>query len=334
MELLKRYILPRFLQWLIVIFVGVTVAFVVPRLSPIDPVQNTLNRMAVYGIMYPEAVDMLRATLEELYGLKGTIFEQYVAFWRRLLTGDFGPSLTVFPTPVSQLILQALPWTLGLLVTSTVASWLFGIFIGTLAGVYSGSRLSRALETMVLCITPIPYYIMALTLVLLFAYAIPVFPLAGGAAIGLRPSLSWPFIGSVLKHGFLPALSLVVISTGWHFLSQKALTSTLVSSDFVTYARIAAVPRRTILYHYLVRNSLLPQATDLALSLGTVFGGALITEVVFSYPGIGQVLHTAIFQGDFNLMMGIIVLSVVGIATGALVIDLMYPLLDPRIRYR
>lgn len=333
MELFKRYIVPRLVQWLVVIFVGVTVAFVVPRLSPMDPVQNTLNRMAVYGFMYPEAVEMLRVTLEELYGLKGSIFDQYIAFWKRLLTGDFGPSLTVFPTPVTQLIMQALPWTVGLLVTSTIGSWLLGIFIGTLAGVYSGSRFSQILETIVMCVTPIPYYIMALTLVLLFAYVIPIFPLAGGAAIGLRPGFNWAFIGSVLKHGFLPAFSLVVISTGWRFLSQKALTSTLVGSDFVTYARIAAVPRRTILSHYLIRNSLLPQATDLALSLGTVFGGALITEVVFSYPGIGQVLHTAIFQGDFNLMMGIIVLSVVGIATGALIIDLLYPFLDPRVRY-
>jgi ABC-type dipeptide/oligopeptide/nickel transport systems, permease components len=333
LHLLKRYIIPRLIQWLVVIFVGVTVAFIVPRLSPLDPVQNTLNRMAVYGLMYPEAVESLRATLEELYGLKGTVFEQYIAFWKRLLTGDFGPSLSVFPTPVIQLILQALPWTIGLLVTSTITAWILGIVIGTLAGVYSESRFSKVLETLVMCISPIPYYIMALTLVLLFAYLIPIFPLAGGAAIGLRPSFSWTFISSVLKHGFLPAFSLVIISMGWYFLSQKALTSTLVASDFVTYARIAAVPRRTILYRYLIRNSLLPQATDLALGLGSVFGGALITEVVFSYPGIGQVLNTAIFQGDFNLMMGIIILSVVGIATGALIIDLLYPLLDPRVRY-
>lgn len=298
-----------------------------------DPVQNTLNRMAAYGIMFPEAVETLRVTLEELYGLGGSVFEQYIGFWKRLFTGDFGPSLTVFPTPVTQLIMQALPWTAGLLITSTILSWILGIFIGTLAGVYSGSRFAEILETVVMCITPIPYYIMALSLVLLFAYLIPIFPLAGGAAIGLRPSLSWSFIGSALKHGFMPAVSLVVISTGWRFLSQKALTATLVGSDFVTYARLAAVPRRTVLYHYLIRNSLLPQATDLALSLGTIFGGALVTEFVFSYPGIGQVLHTAILQGDFNLMMGIIVMSVVGIATAALIIDLLYPFLDPRIRY-
>jgi peptide/nickel transport system permease protein len=138
----------------------------------------------------------------------------------------------------------------------------------------------------------------------------------------------------VITHGFLPALSLLLVTVGWRYMSQRALTSTVVASDYVTYAEAAALPQHKILSSYVLRNALLPQITDLALSLGVIFGGALVTEYVFSYPGIGQVLYTAILQGDFNLMMGITIFSVIGIATAALLVDLIYPLFDPRIRYR
>lgn len=334
MSLLKRYIVPRIIQWLIVVFVGVTVVFIVPRLTPMDPVQTTLNRVTAYGAMNPEAVEKLEEILADLYGLRGTIFQQYVRFWKHLLKGDLGPSLTMFPTPVIKVIRISLPWTVGLLIISTITAWIIGVIIGTLTGYFSGRKWAHVLDTIIMCIYPIPYYIMALILVILFAYVFPIFPLVGGTGIGLKLSFSWTFIGSVLKHGFLPALSLIMITVGYRVLSQKALTSTVVASDYVTYAEAAALPQGKILFQYVMRNSLLPQITDLALSLGIIFSGALITEYVFSYPGMGQVLYTAILQGDFNLMIGITVFSIVGIATAALIIDLLYPLFDPRIRYR
>lgn len=334
MGILKRYIIPRIIQWVVVIFIGISVAFIIPRLAPTDPVQTTLNRLTAYGSMNPEAAEKLEKTLADLYGLKGSIFEQYIRFWQRLLQGNLGPSLTMFPTPVIKVIAISLPWTAGLLTISTLVAWVLGIFIGTLTGYFSGKKWTQFLDAVIMCIYPIPYYIMALILVMLFAYFLPLFPLMGGTGMGLKPSFSWTFITSVLKHGFLPAVSLIAITTGWRFLSQKALTSTVVASDYVSYAEAAALPPRKILLQYVMRNTLLPQITDLALSLGIIFSGALITEYVFSYPGIGQVLYTAILQGDFNLMMGITILSVVGIATAALIIDLIYPLFDPRVRYR
>jgi len=334
MSLLRRYIVPRIIQWLIVIFVGVTVAFLVPRFTPTDPVQTTLMRVTAYGAINPEAVAKLEEILKDLYGLRGSLFQQYVRFWKHLLRGDLGPSLTMFPTPVIEVIRNSLPWTAGLLIISTIIGWTIGIIIGTFTTYFSGRKWTQILDTILMCIYPIPYYIMALVLVILFAYVLPVFPLVGGVGIGLKLSFSWTFIGSVLKHGFLPALSLIIIGLGYRVLSQKALVSTVVASDYVTYAEAAALPRRKILFQYVMRNTLLPQITDLALSLGLVFSGALITEYVFSYPGIGQVLYTAILQGDFNLMMGITLFSIVGIATAALIIDLLYPLFDPRVRYR
>ncbi len=330
----KNYIVPRLIQWLLVVFIGVTVAFIVPRLAPSDPVQTTLNRLSALGGTNPEAVKKLEETLKNLYGLRGSLFEQYLNFWKHLLKGDFGPSLSMFPTPVTKVIGNSLPWTIGLLTISTVLAWIIGVIVGTLAGYFSTQQWTKFIDALIVCIYPVPYYVMALTLVLLFAYVFPIFPLMGAVGIGMKPSLSWAFMSSVIKHGFLPASSLILVTVGWRYMSQRALTSTIIASDYVTYAEAAALPRNKILFQYVLRNGMLPQITDLALSLGIIFGGALVTEYVFSYPGIGQVLYTAILQGDFNLMMGITVLSVVGIATAALIVDLIYPFFDPRIRYK
>jgi peptide/nickel transport system permease protein len=332
--MLKSYILPRLIQWVIVIFIGVTVSFIVPRFTPTDPVQSTLNRLLALGGTNPEAVEKLEEILKDLYGLRGSVFEQYLNFWKHLLKGDLGPSLSMFPTPVTQVIKTSLPWTAGLLLVSTLIGWFIGLILGTLAGYFSEQRWTKVLDAFIVCLYPIPYYVMALVLVMLFAYVFPIFPLMGGAGIGVKPSFNWAFISSVIKHGFLPALSLLLVTVGWRYISQRALTSRVVASEYVTYAEAAALPRHKILSSYVLRNALLPQITDLALSLGIIFGGALVTEYVFSYPGIGQVLYTAILQGDFNLMMGITIFSVIGIATAALLVDLIYPLFDPRIRYR
>jgi len=192
----------------------------------------------------------------------------------------------------------------------------------------------QIMSIIAMSIYPIPYYIMALVLLILFAYIFPIFPMVGGYSIGLTPSLSLEFIFNVIKHATLPALSLILIGIGWWFLSMRSLTSTIVAEDFVTYAEVMGIPSRKILFQYVMRNGLLPQITNLALQIGGIFSGSLITETVFSYPGLGQLLYMAINNGDFNLIMGIAVLSIIGIATAALVIDLLYPLFDPRVRYR
>jgi peptide/nickel transport system permease protein len=165
-----------------------------------------------------------------------------------------------------------------------------------------------------------------------FAYYIPLFPLVGGASGS--PANLGPYLLSVVQHAFLPALSLILLGTAFRFIIARALASTVIASDAVTYAEIAGLPRRRVIFGYVLRNSLLPQVTDLALSLGALFEGALITEFVFSYPGIGYRLYTAILQSDFNMIMGVTIFSIVGIATAALIIDLLYPLFDPRVRYR
>uniref|UniRef100_A0A7C3RJ54 ABC transporter permease n=1 Tax=Dictyoglomus thermophilum TaxID=14 RepID=A0A7C3RJ54_DICTH len=336
MNLLKRYIIPRLIQYFIVIFIGVTVVFLVPRFTPLDPVVTVLNRMTSYGAQYldPSAIEKLKDTMMELYGLKGSIWEQYLGFWKRLFKGDFGPSLSIFPTPVISIIANSLPWTAGLLVVVAILSWVIGNILGGIAGYYADKKWSKFMSIIAMSIYPIPYYIMALVLLILFAYIFPIFPMVGGYSIGLTPSLSLEFIFNVIKHATLPALSLILIGIGWWFLSMRSLTSTIVAEDFVTYAEVMGIPSRKILFQYVMRNGLLPQITNLALQIGGIFSGSLITETVFSYPGLGQLLYMAINNGDFNLIMGIAVLSIIGIATAALVIDLLYPLFDPRVRYR
>jgi peptide/nickel transport system permease protein len=332
MDLLKAYILPRLLQWLVVIVIGVTLTFTIPRLLPTDPVEQTLRRFSSTALTDPRAVESFRNAIADMYGLQGTPVEQYFRFWARMLQGDLGPSLGAFPTPVTTIIANALPWTVGLLLSSILISWLLGLTLGTLAGYYPNRAWSQVLDKVLITIYPIPYFILALSLVIIFAYYLPIFPLVGGASG--RPGFTWAYISSILRHSFLPALSLVLGGTAFRFIIAKALSSTIVSSSYVHYAELAGLPRRRIIFGYVMRNSLLPQVTDLALSLGALFEGALITEVVFSYPGIGFQLYTAILQSDFNLIMGVTVFSIVGIATAALLIDLLYPLLDPRVRYR
>ncbi len=332
MTLFKQFVLPRLAQYLIVIFVGVTITFLIPRLSPINPVDQAMARLQTFQNSDPESTLALRNSLQDLYGLNGNILTQYVNFWKRLVTGDLGPSFSAFPEPVTEIISTSIWWTVGLLGTTTVIAWLLGLILGSLSGYFPNRWWSEAMDKSLITIYPIPYYILAFILLILLTYYVPIFPLVGGGQ-GV-PRLTLEYIGSVLFHSFLPALSLVIGAVSFRFIISKALTSTERSSDYVQYAEMAAIPKRKILFSYVIRNTMLPQVTDLGLSLGTIFEGALITEVVFGYPGLGTALYNAINSSDYNLIMGITLLSIVGIATASLLIDLSYPLFDPRIRFR
>ena len=167
----------------------------------------------------------------------------------------------------------------------------------------------------------------------MFGYVFQWFPVAGGTSIGSQPSLSWPYIEDVLRHAFLPAMSLILLGWAGWFQTMKLVVQNVNSADYVQYAKMGGIRENKLVNRYVIRNGLLPQITALALIFGNLFGGALIVEIVFSYPGMGTLLYNAILGGDYNLIMGITVFSIVGIATAILIIDLTYPLFDPRIRY-
>jgi peptide/nickel transport system permease protein len=271
--------------------------------------------------------------LTELYGLEGSMFEQYIAFWQRLFQGDFGVSFFQFPTPVIKLISTALPWTLGLLLTTTFIAWTVGNIVGGLAGYYPRKPWSRVLDIAAMVIRPLPYYIFAFALLLLLAYLLRWFPISGATTVGRQAAFSWTYILDVLRHAFLPALSLVILGGAIWFQTMKLVVQNVNAEDFVQYAKLGGIKEGRIVSRYVIRNALLPQITALALLLGQIFSGALITEIVFSYPGLGTLLYNAVITGDYNLIMGITVFSIVTITTAILVIDLLYPLFDPRIRY-
>lgn len=334
MVFVRRYLVPRLIQYLLVVFVGITAVFFIPRALPADPVQRTISQLQARGsTVDPATIEDTIADLTELYGLEGSTWDQYWDFWRRLFQGDFGVSFFQFPTPVSQMIRSALPWTLGLLVTTTAIAWILGILLGGLAGYFNRSRWSRILDAGAMIIRPFPYYIFAFILLLLFGYVLQWFPIAGGTDIGRQPSFSWAYISDIVSHAFLPAFSLVLLGTASWFQTMKLIVQNVNSADYVQYAKMGGIKEHRIVSRYVIRNGILPQITALALVLGQIFGGALIVEIVFSYPGIGSLLYNAILTGDYNLIMGITVFSIMAISTAILIIDLIYPLFDPRIRY-
>jgi peptide/nickel transport system permease protein len=333
---MKRYLIPRLIQYVLVIWLGITVVFLIPRLTPNDPIMRMIGEMRGRGsTLEPGSMDDIIEDLTEMYGLGGSWLDQYWAFWGRLFHGDFGVSFFQFPTRVNQLIATAMPWTLGLLLTTTVLTWTFGNIIGGLAGYYPRKRWSRTLDAVAMVIRPLPYYVFAFTLLLLFASSLVFrwFPLTGGASMGALPTFSWAYIKDVLWHSALPALSLSILGGAVVFQTMKLLVQNVNAESFVQYAKLGGVTERRIVGKYVIRNALLPQITGLALSLGQIFSGVVITEIVFSYPGLGMLLYRAIINGDYNLIMGITIFSIVGISTAILVVDLTYPLFDPRVRH-
>ena len=334
MKSYSAYLLSRLGQFLLVVFIGINIAFIVTHATPIDPVEQSIAAATQFGSTSPEAIALMRQSLKELYGLEGGFGEQYLAFWRRILNGDFGPSLSAFPTPVSVLIGRALPWTIGLLVSSTLLTWLLGNLLGGLAGYYRQNRALRFAGILAMAFHPIPYYIVAFVLLILFGYLWPILPLGGGYRMNTARELSWAFVGSVALHSVLPVLSLALVGLGGWFMGMRSLVSNIVTEDYVAYAELAGVRRGRILASYVMRNALVPQVTGLAMSLGAIFNGAIITEQVFGYPGVGTLLVSAVYAGDYSLVLGITTVSIVAVSLAVLLIDLCYPLIDPRVRAR
>ena len=328
-----KFVITRFITYILVMWIGITIVFLVPRFLPSDPVEAMLGRIMSQGAyMEAEQVEAMRATLTQAFGLEGTLGEQYFGFFHRIIvTRDFGPSLSMFPTPVNELIGRALPWTLAVLLTSTIIAWIVGNTIGLLAGYKSRWISSRTLEIIAIFVYPIPYYITALILIILFIHINPIFPLAfsvRGAPFSLQ------FISSAIYNSILPALSIVIVGFGWWDLSMKALASSISEEDFVYFARLKGAGEGRIMTAYVLRNAILPQVTVLALQIGAIFNGALITEILFGYPGLGTMTYSAVLQADYNLLMGTITISIIAVASSTLVIDLLYPVFDPRIRQR
>jgi peptide/nickel transport system permease protein len=316
----------------LVVFIGISLTFFITHLTPIDPVEQMIASMTAFGETSPEAVLRMREALQELYGIEGSLIDQYFIYWGRILMLDFGPSLSAFPTPVATLIARALPWTIGLLFTCTMLAWILGNVLGGLAGYYRKSRTLKILGVVAMGFHPIPYYIIAFVLLIVFGYLWPVLPISGGAAQNVPQAFTLEYIGSVLRHSILPALSIILVSIGGWFLGMRALVSNIVTEDYVIYAELGGVPRKRILSFYVMRNALVPQVTGLAMSLGAIFNGAIIVEQVFSYPGLGRLLIGAVYSADYSLVLGVTAISIIAVSASVFLIDILYPIFDPRVQ--
>ncbi len=328
----KTFFAQRILAWALTIMIGVTFIFFIPRMFPSDPVETMIAQMqSRSGNMDPAEMEALRTKLRVQFGLEGSLLEQYGSFlWNGLLHFDFGPSLMSYPEPVNNIIGRNLPYTLGLSLTSTLVAWIIGNIVGLLAGFRPKKRSSKIMEGIAICIYPIPYFLIALILQIVFAYLLGWFPIQ--TTLMTRGTfLQW--LGSLLKGSILPGLSLLLVGMGWQIISMKSLASTTADEDFVLFARFRGISERKIGISYVFRNCILTQITALAMSLGGVFGGSIMTEIIFGYPGVGQLIQGAILQSDYNMILGCITISIVAISTATLIVDLVYPFIDPRIRY-
>lgn len=325
------YIIRRVIIYLITLFLSFTVVFFFLRMIPGDPVTRfvrMIEQRYSFSPMSMEAINAWKAS----FGLEGDIFTQYRRYLERVfLNFDLGPSFVAFPTPVQDIIAFRLPWTIFLLGLATVISWVIGTIAGAFAGWKRGTKIDSILFSIALAMSQIPYYIAAVLLVLLLSYVFRIFP--PRFALSLQVNIfTLDFIANLLYNSFLPVLSLVLISSfGW-LLSARFITISIVGEDYLIFAQAKGLKKIRLLNRYVLRNALLPQATGLAMSLGFIVNGSYLVEWIFQYPGIGGLLQFAINILDYNTIQGIVLMSIFTVLTANLIMDLMYPLIDPRIR--
>jgi peptide/nickel transport system permease protein len=327
------YILRRIGLLFIIIWAAATLNFFIPRLSPSrDPIRERLGQLAASGGLNAEGIEEMVKAYQEKFGLDKPILEQYGNYVSDLLRLDFGYSMSSYPSRVVDLIAMALPWTLGLLIISTLLSFTVGTLLGALTAWPGSPRALQFLVTPFMTLSAIPYYLMGLILLYFLGVQLKIFPLFGGYAMGTTPGFNLPFIAGLVRHAILPALSIVLAGIGFWGLSMWGMMITTLGQDYVTLAEANGLKKRDIFLRYGLRNAILPQSTALALSLGFIVSGSVLVEVVFAYPGIGTLLFQGIRGSDFFLIYGIVFMIILSIGIATMLIDFIYPLLDPRIR--
>jgi peptide/nickel transport system permease protein len=329
-----QYILRRLGIFLLIIWVASTLNFIIPRLAPGDPIGAIIGQLQAQGATVANSADII-AAFRERFGLDDPIHVQYFKYLRSLSRFDLGYSVAFFPATVTDIVGDALPYTIGLLTITTIITFMIGIFAGALLVWHSTPRMAKIVITTFMMLAPIPYYLLAIILVSVLAFSLGLFPYSGVVSVGRLPSQGFDlsYWLDVLYHSTLPALSIIIAGVGGWTLGMRGMMVTVLGEDYLTLAEAKGLRDRRIFFAYAMRNAMLPQFTGLAISLGYVVSGATIVELIFSYPGMGYRLFQAINTNDFPVIQGITFFLVVSIAVAILVIDLIYPRLDPRITY-
>jgi peptide/nickel transport system permease protein len=330
------YLLRRLGIFLAVIWVASTLNFLLPRLSTQNPIRDKLLAQAASTGYLQLAIEEMTQEYEAKFGLDRPIWQQYLAYIGDVLRLDFNYSITNYPRTVLSMMQDAMPWTIGLLGVTTLLAFSLGTLLGALMGWPRAPKfIARFLFPPLLTFSAIPFYLLGLVLVYVFSFQLKVFPTFGGYTVGTIPNWGdWAFWRDILYHSVLPSLAIILGGIGSWALGMRAMMVTTQGEDFMVFAEAKGLKGATLFLKYAVRNALLPQATGLALALGHILSGAVLVEVVFSYPGIGTTLFHAIRENDYFLIQGILLGIIASLGVATLILDLIYPLLDPRITYR
>jgi peptide/nickel transport system permease protein len=327
---LGKYLLRKVLWYAGALLAALVLNFLLPRLVPGSPVDAIIAQMTQGGGVQGDQLQSIHENFMREFGLDKPMWEQFLIYLQNLTHGDLGTSFGLYPAKVSGLVADALPWSIAIQLPAVLIGWLVGNVVGALAA-FKGGMMDKGAFVSSLFLSSMPYYCLAIILLYLFAVAWPVLPAGRGYSFGVSPELTWTFFSDAVTHYWLPFLSLMLIFVGGQAVGMRSMAIYELGSDYVNYARGLGLPDGRVV-RYIFRNAMLPQLTGLALSIGGLVGGALITEIVFSYPGVGSLLFSAISQNDYPVIQAITLIIAVAVLAANFLVEVAYGFVDPRIR--
>ncbi|KAF2957355.1 peptide ABC transporter permease [Thermotoga sp. Ku-13t] len=326
-----KYLARRFLFLLVTYIVATTIVFILPRAIPGNPLAQILSNLSRVAQAKPELIRAAERTLMEEFGLGKPWYVQYFEFVSKAFRGNLGTSITFYPRKVVDLVVPVIPWTLMLLLPATIVAWILGNSLGALAAYRRNTWVDKLVLNTSLVVSQIPYYWLGMLFIFFFGVRLGILPTQGAYPQGMIPNWSWTFVLSVLKHYVLPFSSIVVSALGGWAIGMRLMVIYELGSDYAMFAEYLGMKDKRV-FNYVFRNSLLPQITGLALQLGGILGGSLITEIVFNYPGTGYLLFRALTTLDYPLIQGIFVILIASIYLANFLVDFVYAVIDPRVR--
>jgi peptide/nickel transport system permease protein len=324
-----RYFSRKMGWYLITLVVALILNFLLPRLVPGNPVATIANR-AVAGMTDASAVQKIYEEYTKMFGLDKSLPEQFVLYMGNLLKGDMGTSFIFFPRKVSDLISTSVGWTVALQLPAILTGWILGNLLGAIAAYIKGA-FDKVIFPVFLFASNVPAFGMAIVILFTFGIFLGWFPTGGGYGFDLIPNWSFQFIGSVISHYQMPFWSIVIITIGGQAIGMRSMSIYELNADYVKYSRFLGIKDKVIV-KYVFRNAMLPQVTGLALSLGTMVGGALVAEIIFAYPGLGTRMLAAITGQDYPLISGCTLIITIGVLLANLALEIVYGFIDPRIK--
>jgi peptide/nickel transport system permease protein len=319
------YALRRLGFYLLAAFASIVLNFLIPRLMPGDPATAMFARFQ--GQMQPEAMEALRASM----GLtQGTLLSQFTSYLQQVLTGELGRSIAYYPTPVGEVIGTGLVWTLSLSGFAVVLSFVVGTLLGVVVAFRRNGWLDSVLPPLFALLGAFPYFWLAMFMLYLLGFTLGWFPLRHAYSYDVEPGFTLVFIADVAHHAALPALTIVIATLGGWTLGMRNNVISVLGSDYISMARAKGLSQRSLMFRYAARNALLPSVTSFGMALGFVLSGSLLTEIVFSYPGMGYLLIQAVRAQDYPLMQGLFLLITVSVLGANWIVDLITLWLDPR----